>query len=540
LRELFEIAKEEAPDTLVTYVNHPPTEYLDLPFLDVLSWNVYLEREAEFRAYLGRLQMLAGDRPVLLAEIGLDSRQHGEEVQAQFLTWQLRNAFEAGLCGAAVYSWTDEWQIFGEQIAGWAFGLTNAGRRPKLALRSVRLAYSRAHCERSLHALPPVSVVVCAYNAAQTIAECLGSLLRLNYPDYEVIVVDDGSADNTAAFAEGFGVQVIRAPRGGLSRARNAGIEAARGDVVAFIDADAYADPDWLFFLVTQLEQQNAAGVGGPNLPPPQDGFVARCIHHSPGNPTHVLLNNEHAEHIPGCNMAFRKTSLKRIGQFDPVHGAAGDDVDVCWRLLARNETIAFSPSAIVWHHRRPTVLAYLRQQRGYGNAEAHLHHRYPGHYNFFGHAVWRGGIYDAMHGAALRAEVPFLLGSRIYQGRFGSAQFQCVYPAFPRHWMQLLLTSEWMLLVLCLAGAGWFAGLRSVWFGLPLLCAAAVGGVASLAAAWVAGRHAATEERWRGFHWFRGAALVGLLHLVQPIARTWGRLKGWLKLCREPAPHCH
>src|SRR5688500_1590237 len=123
VRELYTIAKEAAPETLVTYVNHPPTEYLDLSFLDVASWNVYLEREPEFRAYMGRLQMLAGDRPLFLAEVGLDSNQHGEAAQAEFLEWQVRAAFEKGTCGVALYAWTDEWQIFGSAIEGWSFGL---------------------------------------------------------------------------------------------------------------------------------------------------------------------------------------------------------------------------------------------------------------------------------------------------------------------------------------------------------------------------------------------------------------------------------
>jgi glycosyltransferase involved in cell wall biosynthesis len=535
LKELYDTAKDQAPQTLVTYVNHPPTEHLNLPFLDVCSWNVYLEREQNFRSYLGRLQMLAGDRPVFLAELGLDSRQHGEAAQAESLTWQVRAAFEKGLCGIAVYSWTDEWQIFGSRIDGWSFGLTDAGRRPKPALCAVQRAYTTAHSERRWRLLPKATVVVCAYNAAATIAECLRSLLRLNYPSYEIIVVDDGSSDPTAEIAERCGVRVIRSERGGLSRARNTGIAAALGSLVAFIDSDAYADQDWLFFMATTLEEQNASGVGGPNLTPPRDGFVARCVGRSPGNPTHVLLDNERAEHIPGCNMAFRKDALERIGGFDPTHRTAGDDVDVCWKLLASFEPIAFSPAAIVWHHRRPTVRSYLRQQRGYGYAEAHLHRRYPGHYNFFGHAVWQGGVYDGMRHAVSHTELPALFRSRIYQGRFGSAQFQSIYPSLRTHWFQLFTTVEWMVVMLCLAVSGFLTVIQSEIVGTILLSIAAVGWLGTASAAWVAGSHAASAERWQRFDWLRGVLLIGLLHLIQPMARWLGRLRGWLELCRQP-----
>ena len=100
LSNLCDTVKAEAPDGLVTYACHPPTEHLHLPFLDVVSFNVYLEREPEFRRYLGRLHALAGDRPLLLTELGLDSRAHGEPAQARVLDWQLRGlCSRKGLCG---------------------------------------------------------------------------------------------------------------------------------------------------------------------------------------------------------------------------------------------------------------------------------------------------------------------------------------------------------------------------------------------------------------------------------------------------------
>jgi beta-galactosidase/beta-glucuronidase len=94
LREITETIKEAAPDTPVTYVNHPPTEYLQLPFIDVVSFNIYLEREADFRSYLARLQSLAGNRPLLLAELGLDANSRGDDAQARSLEWQLRAVME--------------------------------------------------------------------------------------------------------------------------------------------------------------------------------------------------------------------------------------------------------------------------------------------------------------------------------------------------------------------------------------------------------------------------------------------------------------
>jgi glycosyltransferase involved in cell wall biosynthesis len=336
---------------------------------------------------------LAHEKPLLLAEIGLDAKRHGEAAQAKFLDWQIRAAFEKGLCGVTVYGWTDEWSIFDSDIDGWSFGITDAGRRPKQALATVRQIY-RADLYRTRRTLwPMVSVIVCCYNAAETLDECLRSLNQLAYPVFEVIVVDDGSTDGTHQIAEKHKVQCIRVPNGGLSKARNLGIEAAKGEVVAFIDSDAYADPDWLYYMVTALEEHGASAVGGPNLSPLQDGFTAQCVDQSPGNPTCVLVDNERAEHIPGCNMAFRRSVFDVVGKFDAQHRAAGDDVDLCWRILVADRKIVYHPSAVVWHHRRQTIRSYLRQQKGYGYAEAHLQRRYPGRVKFFGYTRLESGV---------------------------------------------------------------------------------------------------------------------------------------------------
>src|SRR5439155_3030068 len=188
LRRLYEAAKEEDPEGLVTYVNYPSTEYLDLPFVDLFSFNVYLEAQKPLESYLARLHNLAGDKPVLMAELGLDSRRNGEEEQARTLRWQLETAFTAGCAGAFVFAWTDEWHRGGHDIDDWDFGLTDRRRRPKLALPIVRRAFAEAPFLRS-KSCPRVSVIVCSFNGARTIRDCLKGLSKLEYPDYEVIVV---------------------------------------------------------------------------------------------------------------------------------------------------------------------------------------------------------------------------------------------------------------------------------------------------------------------------------------------------------------
>src|SRR5690606_8354001 len=124
LHRLIRAVHAEDPGALATYVNYPTTEYLRLDFLDLVCFNVYLEDPERLSAYLYRLQNLAGDRPLVMAELGLDSLRHGELDQACAVDWQIRTSFAAGCAGAFVFSWTDEWHRGGEEVEDWAFGLT--------------------------------------------------------------------------------------------------------------------------------------------------------------------------------------------------------------------------------------------------------------------------------------------------------------------------------------------------------------------------------------------------------------------------------
>ena len=329
LEHLYSTAKKEDPNGLATYVNYPTTEYLQLPFLDFYCFNVYLEEQDRLEAYLYRLQTIAGDRPLIMGEIGLDSRRNGEEKQAEVIKWQIQTAFRVGCAGIFVYAWTDEWYRGGYDIDDWDFGLTDRNRRPKTALQSVRKAFAEVPFPPDV-SWPRISVVVCSYNGEKTIARCCEDIQKLDYPNFEVIVVDDGSTDKTPIIIGQNGFRVMKTPNRGLSAARNTGLEAATGEIIAYLDDDARPDRDWLKYLAATFLATDCAGVGGPNIAPPGDGQIADCTANAPGGPLHVLVSDWEAEHIPGCNMAFRKDCLKAVDGFDPKFAAAGDDVDLC------------------------------------------------------------------------------------------------------------------------------------------------------------------------------------------------------------------
>src|SRR5205814_2302412 len=418
LRDLYDDAKSTAPSSLFTYVNFPPTEFLDLSFFDICAFNVYLHREPELRAYLRRLQHVAGHKPLLLAEAGADSIREGEDGQAAITAMHVRAAFEEGACGAVAFAWTDEWWRGGFDVRDWAFGLVDRDRQPKAAAAAVASAFGDAPFPAAAQARwPRVSVIVCAYNAADTLEDNLTSLDQLTYPNFEVILVNDGSRDATPAIARRHPrVRVIDIPNRGLSAARNVGLAEATGEIVAYTDADTRVDPDWLTFLVQPFLNSDVVGSGGPNVVPADDPPIAQCIARAPGGPAHVPLGDRIAAHVPGCNMAFRRDALLAIGGFNPSYLRAGDDVDVCWRLQARGGKIGFASSALVWHHHRASIQAYWRQQVGYGEGETWLMAHHPDKF-LDGKMLWRGRIYSPL---------PFvrsLSGTRINAGVWGTAR---------------------------------------------------------------------------------------------------------------------
>jgi hypothetical protein len=231
-----------------------------------------------------------------------------------------------------------------------------------------------------------------------------------------------------------------------------------------------------------------------------------------------VLVSDREAEHIPGCNMAFRKTALEEVGGFDPQFRVAGDDVDICWRVRAAGHKLGFSPAALVWHRPRATVGAYWRQQRAYGRAEAMLERKWPEKYSANGHAHWSGRLYrNGLHAGLGRW--------RVYYGTWGSALFQSLYAPGGGALSSVLLSPVWYLAIATLALLSIGALLWSLLVvALPLLASgiavAVVFAATSASRTDVIGSRTlpprALASRW---------LLTTLLHLLQPLARVSGRL---------------
>jgi len=537
LEKLVAVARETDPRPLYSYASFPPTEYLRPSNIDFLSLNVYLERRVDFERYLARLQNIAEEKPLILGEFGMDTLRKGEDMQAEVLDWHLDVVVKGGAAGTIFFSWTDEWFTGGHEITDWKFGLVTEDRKPKKAYHvlKAKLSGDESICERvKLREYPKVSVIVCSYNGAKTLGDCLLALDKLRYPHCEIVLVDDGSKDDTqevvSAWVEAREksrkpgdpplpefVAVVQENKG-LSFARNVGAHVATGEIFAYTDSDCMPDPDWLYFLVCTLLSGDYAGVGGPNISPPAVNWIQAAVAASPGGPSHVLLTDVVAEHVPGCNMAFWRWAFESVGGFDPEYRKAGDDVDFCWRLQTSGGVVAFSPSAIVWHYRRFTLRAFRTQQEGYGEAEALLRFKHLVFFAPTGTAKWKGQIYGAPR------LTWWFSRPLIYHGVFGQGLFQSLYPAAQSQIAAVMSSIEWIALTLFVGALG----IQLEWLRIvPVLMLL---GTISVSLSWMVNIHIEPKHDT-----IRARLLVAFLAFMQPLGRGWARYFTWLKFKRTP-----
>lgn len=229
--------------------------------------------------------------------------------------------------------------------------------------------------------LPRAAVIVAARNAQATIAECLRSLLALRYPRelYEIIVVDNASGDATPAVAASFGdaVTLLQEPVPGPAAARNTGIRHARGDVIAFTDADCTVDPDWLRSLVAALASDTVGIAGGVILARRPASEIERFGEHV-HNHARALLEICPPYAIT-MNWASPRPLLERVGLFDPSLRRCSD-AELAYRIGRDGYSFAFCPDAIVYHRNEHSLHGLFREgwQHGfYGVPVRRRHARY-------------------------------------------------------------------------------------------------------------------------------------------------------------------
>jgi len=213
-----------------------------------------------------------------------------------------------------------------------------------------------------------ISVVVPAYNAAATLPACLAALHQQTCPPDEIIVVDDGSTDDTAAVAWRCGVLVLQQKHQGPAAARNLGVQHARGDIILFTDADCEPAPEWIAEMVHPLSDPSVAGVKGAYCTR-QHQLIARLAQCEFEERYNRLERLAAIDFIDSYAAAFRASVLRETGGFDSAFPQANnEDVDLSYRLAEGGLKLVFNRRAVVYHRHPATWGAYLRLKikRGY------------------------------------------------------------------------------------------------------------------------------------------------------------------------------
>ncbi len=231
-----------------------------------------------------------------------------------------------------------------------------------------------------------VSVIIPNWNGKNVIRDCLNSLQSLIYPNYELIVVDNGSTDGSVKMiSEEFPtVRLIISPLNlGFAGACNLGIKASKGQLIALFNSDAIADPYWLSELVDCISKEDdvamASGLIFYETPSDVlwsagariDGITGMPYHIGRGERLHSRVNIEDADYLPGCAIIFSRTMIKKIGFLDEGYFLYGDEVDWTFRAKRLGYKIKLNPNALVWHkasttRRRNPSKGYYHLVRGY------------------------------------------------------------------------------------------------------------------------------------------------------------------------------
>lgn len=222
------------------------------------------------------------------------------------------------------------------------------------------------------------TVVVSTRNRGVMIEPALRSLMALDHRAFEIVVIDQSSDDNTGELVRSVSeadarIRYVRTEQVGLSRGRNAGIVAGRGDVIAFTDDDCVVDRGWLGAIEAEMRDAAVAGVFGRVLPDEHRGRSGIDLAFKDSQERAEYAGRAIPWHIGhGANMAFRRADLIDLGGFDEVLGAGGplpshEDGDMSYRMLASGRRLVFSPASLVYHRQWRSWDERKRTERAYG-----------------------------------------------------------------------------------------------------------------------------------------------------------------------------
>ena len=237
----------------------------------------------------------------------------------------------------------------------------------------------------SIHDNPFVSVVIPTYNRKAALKECIDSLITQSYPEYEIIIVDDGSTDGTTRLLGEYSrnnpmVKYFHQENRGPGAARNLGIKNSKGDIICFTDDDCIADKDLIKNLVEVYTDKNVGGVGGK-----VSDYKIKTIIERYSRDRNLLNQEIFFNPVITANISYTREAMQKVGYFDESF-IFSEDVDLSIRVRLKGFEIKYTPQAIIYHKHRATLKGLIKQQYNYGKGNARLHKKYTKdfypHYN--------------------------------------------------------------------------------------------------------------------------------------------------------------
>lgn len=211
-----------------------------------------------------------------------------------------------------------------------------------------------------MSASPRVSLYIPCYNVERFISRCIEAVLAQSYPVDEILIIDDGSADQTVHLAKKYQVKVIRHPQNrGLAAARNTGLMNARNELVASLDADCVPERDWLATLVAEMSADTVAISGGRLVETVLESLADkwRRAHMTQDWGENKLMN---PSFMYGNNTLVRKSVMAKVGWYDESHRTNGEDMDMSRRVMAAGYACVYQPRAVVGHLRQDSLRSIL------------------------------------------------------------------------------------------------------------------------------------------------------------------------------------